>query len=170
MPRILTALFRRDPTRDREDNRIRYLGLRAHWPDGREVTVGLQAFCQHGQRLLGLHRLLADRPECMLRMVVFPVADEEQRIHRVPGFRVRRFFLQREGAIGRIHFMDGTPTEIVFHLLEDEPKVLNWIGLTHLEDGDRQWFDFTAVPVENGEGRVKIPEFLTSDRAEPALR
>ena len=41
--------------------------------------------------------------------------------------------------------MDGTPTTITFQVGRDEPKVLNWLGLSALDDGDRQWFDLAAT-------------------------
>jgi hypothetical protein len=144
MARTLTLLLRRDPSRDN----VKYLGLRPFWPDGRPMTVGMDAFCQHGQRLLALNRHLANRQECLMRLVNLPVADGEDDIPRIPGYRVRRFYLERQGRIGRIHFMDGTPTDVVFHLDRDEASVLHWIGLPYLCDGDRQWFDLAAGPAD----------------------
>ena len=44
--------------------------------------------------------------------------------------------------------MDGTATDIVFHLDNDEHEVLHWIGLPYLCDGERQWFDLAACPAE----------------------
>jgi len=124
MQRTLTVLFRRDPTRDRRKEQIHYRGYSPHWPDGRPVDVGLDAFCQHGQRLLGLNRLLANNPECLIQLINFPVADSDENIRRLPGHRVRRFFIERQGESGRLHFMDGTPTDIVFTLGKDEEEVL----------------------------------------------
>lgn len=153
MARILTILFRRDPSCDRQDERIQYRGFRPYWPDGREVTVGLDAFCKHGQRLLGLNRHLATRQECLIQLIQIPLKSREDDLHRIPGHRVRRFFLQREGPQGRIHFLDGTPTAIVFHSDQDEPEVLRWIGLPYLLEGERLWFDLAACPVENAATR-----------------
>lgn len=156
MTHTLILLFRRDPSRDRQRERIRYLGYRPCWPDGRAVTIGLDVLCQHGQRLLGLNRHLAHRTECLIRLMRFPVADFEEPIQRLPGHRVRRFFLERHGRMGRIHFMDGTPTDVVFHLDQDEPEVLDWLGLSELKDGERGWFDLAAglaeETLENGNG------------------
>ncbi|HTU88968.1 MAG TPA: hypothetical protein VMF69_02625, partial [Gemmataceae bacterium] len=67
---------------------------------------------------------------------------------RLPGHRVRRFSLQREGRQGRLYFFDGTPTTVVFDLDHDEAPVLHWIGLPSLHDGERQWFDLAARPAE----------------------
>jgi hypothetical protein len=64
---------------------------------------------------------------------------------------VRRFFLERSGKVGRVHFMDGTPTTVTFELGRDEPRVLHWVGLHNLDEGDRQWFDLSAYPVESHE-------------------
>jgi hypothetical protein len=44
--------------------------------------------------------------------------------------------------------MDGTPTEVVFRIGRDDPRVLRWSGLPRLRDGERQWFDLAAGPPE----------------------
>ena len=46
----------------------------------------------------------------------------------------------------QIHFLDGTPTSIVFDLERDEPAVLDWIGLPGLDDGQAGWVDLAARP------------------------
>ena len=58
MARTLQVVFRRDPSKDRLDQDIHFEGYDFRWPDGRPVAVGLDAFCKHGQRLLGLGRHL----------------------------------------------------------------------------------------------------------------
>jgi hypothetical protein len=148
MSRTLMVLFRRDPTRDHQRGKIQFEGYQMFWPDGRPVAVGLSAFCMHGQRLLGLGRHLAGRSERLLKLICFPLKGRDDDLNRLPGHRVRRFFLERTGHIGRIHFMDGTPTEAVFQLGCDERTVLRWIGLTDLRDGERQWVDVAAGPAD----------------------
>jgi hypothetical protein len=148
MPRTLTILFRRDPSRDRQCERIRFEGYQVHWPDGRPVTVGLDAFCAHGQRLLGLGRHLKGCSQRQIELLCFPLRDRDDDLTKIPGARVRRFLLQRTGLEGRIHFLDGTPTSAVFDLGTDEYRVLHWIGLSGLKDGEGQWFDLAARPVE----------------------
>jgi hypothetical protein len=148
MPRTLTVLFRRDPSRDRQCERIHFEGYQVHWLDGRPVTVGLDAFCTHGQRLLGLGRHLRGRSQRQIELLCFPLHDREADLTKLPGARVRRFLLQRTGSQGRIHFLDGTPTTVVFDLHNDEYRVLHWIGLTNLRDGEGQWFDLAARAIE----------------------
>jgi hypothetical protein len=148
MSRTLRLLFRRDPSRDRQDERVCYEGYEFLWPDGRPVALGLDAFCKHGQRLLGLGRHLAGAPERLVDMLCFPLADAEDPLTRLPGHRVRRFSLQRQGRQGRLYFLDGTPTTIVLDLDRDEAAVLHWIGLSTLRDGGCQWFDLAARPAE----------------------
>jgi hypothetical protein len=147
MSRTLTVLFRRDPTRDRQKQSIRYEGYQACWPDGRPIATGLDAFCHHGQRLLGLGRHLAGRSERLVELACYPLATGAENMTRLPGRRVRRFFLVRTGSHGRVHFLDGTPTAVVFDLAIDEPSVLHWIGLSALDDGAQQWFDVAARAV-----------------------
>lgn len=148
MSRTLRLLLRRDPSLDRVEDNIRYEGYRPHWPDGRPAKVGMSAFCKHGQRLLGLGRHLAGARERLVDMIVFPLPDGEAPLTRLPGHRVRRFWIRREGRQGRLHFFDGTPTTMVFDLDRDEAPVLHWIGLPSLHEGERQWFDLAARPVE----------------------
>jgi hypothetical protein len=148
MSRTLTLLFRRDPSRDRETGTIRFEGYVPFWPDGKPVAVGLDAFCKHGQRLLGLGKYLAGCNEKLVKLVCLPIAGRDDDLNRIPGYRVRRFFIHRTGTIGRIHFMDGTPTATMFELEQDDPRVTHWIGLNMLEDGELQWFDLAAVQVD----------------------
>jgi hypothetical protein len=148
MQRTLKILFRRDPSRDREDDRIHFQGYEILWPDGQPVAVGLDAFCKQGQHVLGLRRYLAGCRERLLEVVCIPLPGRDQNMTRLPGQRVRRFFLERHGRQGRIHFLDGTPTAVVFDEYDDEPAVLHWVGFTGLKDGERQWFDLAACPLE----------------------
>ena len=148
MSRIITLLFRRDPTRDRQCEIGHFEGYEALWPDGRPVTLGLDALCKHGQRLLGLGKYLAGCEEKLVRLVCMPLAGRDDNLNRIPGHRVRRFYLLREGQGGRLHFMDGTPTTATFEIGRDEPRVLHWLGLPGLADGEIQWFDLAAMAVE----------------------
>src|SRR5262249_5139593 len=77
MSRSLTILLRRDPSRYRWREHVHYEGYQILWPDGRPVAVGLDAFCRHGQRLLGLGRYLAGCPERLIRVLFFPLQGKE---------------------------------------------------------------------------------------------
>jgi hypothetical protein len=157
MARSLRVLFRRDPSRDRQDQQIHFEGYEFLWPDGRPVTLGLDAFCKHGQRLLGLGRHLRGASERLVDLLCFPLADGEAPITKLPGHRVRRFALRRHGRQGRLYFLDGTPTAVVLDLDRDETRVLNWIGLPGLLDGESQWFDLAARSVEPASPRKTTP-------------
>jgi hypothetical protein len=163
MARTLRVLFRRDPSRDRHDQDIPFEGYQVLWPDGFPVAVGFDAFCKHGQRLMGLGRHLAGCPEKLVDMMCFPLADREDDLTRLPGARVRRFCLRRTGHQGRIHFLDGTPTAIVFDLDSDEERVLRWIGLGEMRDGQECWLDLAARPAD-----TPAPPGFTLDGACPA--
>jgi hypothetical protein len=95
--------------------------------------------------------------ERLVDLLCFPLADMEAPITKLPGHRVRRFALQRHGRQGRLYFLDGTPTAIILDLDRDESRVLHWIGLTGLRDGERQWFDLAARPVESAAPRMPAP-------------
>jgi hypothetical protein len=165
MSRTLTVLFRRDPSRDRQREQIRFEGYQVFWPDGRPVAVGLDAFCSYGQRLLGLGRFLKGTTEKHIELICFPLRGREDSLTRLPGHRVRRFYIQRQGREGRIHFIDGTPTQAVFDLGRDEYRVLHWIGLTALADGEGQWFDLAARGVEGPHTAAPVP----AERGLPSL-
>ena len=144
MHRTLTLLFRRDQERDGKHGDIPVEGYQISWPDGRAVAIGLNAFCKHGLRLLGLKGSPNGCPERLVELICFPVADRDANLTRQPGHRIRRFCLARSGALGRLHFLDGSPTDAVFDLDRDDPAVLAWIGLPALQDGERQWLDLAA--------------------------
>ena len=149
MSRILILHFRRDPSRDRATEKAHLEGYAISWPeDGSPVALGLDAFCTHGQRLLGLGKRLAGCSEKLVKMVCIPLSGRNDNLNRIPGYRVRRFYLQRTGSIGRLHFMDGTPTVAVFELGRDDPRVSHWVGLDNLDDGEILWFDLAAVDVD----------------------
>jgi hypothetical protein len=158
MSRTLRIMFRRDPTRDRFRGKIAFEGYQVLWPDGRPVTVGLDAFCKHGQRLLGLGRHLAGCKERLIDLFCFPLKGRDDDLTRIPGHRVRRFMLMRQGSKGRLHFLDGTPTDTVFELGRDERRVLEWIGLPLLRDGDQQWLDLAARVVDPAKEHPARPE------------
>ncbi len=147
MHRALTLLFRRDPSRDRAEEKVHYEGYEILWPDERPVAVGVDAFCKHGQRLLGLGRHLEGRSSRVLEMLCFPKPIREAAMTKLQGHRVRRFYLERQGRTGRLHFLDGTPTAVVIDMDRDEEEILAWLGLPDLNDGERQWFDLAARPL-----------------------
>lgn len=149
MSRSLTLLFRRDPSKDRQKDNIQFEGYQPLWPDGRPVAVGMDAFCKHGMRLLGLGKHLEGCREKLIRLIYFPLSCREDDLTRLPGHRVRRFYLERTGKTGRFHFMDGTPTTTIFDLDQDEEEVLQWVGLRDLAEGERLWFDLAATAADS---------------------
>lgn len=146
MTRSLQVLLRRDPLRDRQENDVPLEGYRFLWLDGRPMTTGLNALCKHGRRVLDLDRHLAGRGECRLELLWIPQQNPQAAMTRLPGLRVRRFYLLRQGRQGRVYFLNGTPTIIVFDLDHDEEAVLRWVGLANMRDGETQWFDLSARP------------------------
>jgi hypothetical protein len=156
MHRTLTVLFRRDQERDGMRGPIHVEGYQILWPDGRAVDVGLKAFCKHGLRLLGLKGCLNGCSERLVELICFPLPDRDANLTRLPGHRIRRFCLARSRALGRLHFLDGSPTDVVFGLDRDDPAVLAWIGLRALQDGERRWLDLGARGFEADVIRVGL--------------
>jgi hypothetical protein len=167
MERTLRVLLQRDPVRDRQDNQVSFEGYEILWPDGRPLSLGFDAFCRQGQRLLGLGRRLAGRREQLIDMIYVPLASREDDLTRLPGHRVRRFCLRRNGREGRLHFLDGTATAIVLNLDHDEPRVLDWLGLNALDDGASLWFDLAARSVEPVD--VPCPERSSAKSTSPTV-
>jgi hypothetical protein len=128
---------------------VPFEGYRIYWPDGGPIGTSFDAFCAVGKRLLGLGRHLEGRQERLIQLTCFPLTGRDDSLTRLPGHRVRRFYIERRGDVGRLHFLDGTPTALVFDIGRDEPRVLSWIGLDRLNDGERQWFDLGAAPLES---------------------
>ncbi len=157
MYRSITVLFQRDASRDRWRDRLQFAGYRLLWPDRREVDVGLDAFCRYGQRLLGLDRHLAGVSERLIEILCFPISEPEGPMSRLPGHRVRRFFLHRSGPRGRLYFLDGTATEVEFVLGRDEPAVMRWIGLADAPDPARLCIDLAARPRAPAASLVPVP-------------
>lgn len=166
MVRSLFILFQRDPSRDRVEGEIAFEGYRMCWPDGTPVSVGLDALCSHGQRLLGLGALLAGRKERLLDLLCFPQTTGRENMTRLPGHRVRRFFIERTGEQGRMHFMDGTPTAIVFDLNHDDRRLLGWLGVVGMSEGQRVWFDLAARAVDES---VEVGVEETAVKAYPTV-
>lgn len=164
MSRSITVIFRRDAARDRRRDGLPFAGYRMLWPGGREVEVGLESFCRYGQRLLGLDRHLDGAEERLIEVLCFPISDPGAPTTRLPGrrARARRFFLERRGVRGRLHFLDGTPTEVDFVLGRDEPRVVEWIGLAGAPDGDRICVDLAARPVEPAPIAIPDPAVIAA--------
>jgi hypothetical protein len=85
----------------------------------------------------------------LIELICFPLSGREDDLVRIPGHRVRRFYVERRGARGQIHFLDGTPTDTIFELGRDEYRVLEWIGLPHMAEGEQLWIDLAARPLDS---------------------
>jgi hypothetical protein len=149
MARKLQILFRRDPKRNRQLNNVDMDGFQLLWPDRRPVESGFDAFCRHTQRALGLHRHMEDVEEQLMELIHYPRNGREDSLVRIPGQIVRRLMVKREGVVGRLHLLNGAPTEITFEMGRDDPRLLNWVGLPELADGEERWFDLKARPVRS---------------------
>ncbi len=147
MPRNLRLLFRRNPHRDHLDNKVAFEGYDVFWPDGRPAALGVEALCTHGQRLFGLGRHLRGTRERLVDLIFVHLPDREADMTRLPGHRVRRFRLERVGRHGKVYFLDGTPTTLLFDLDREDEIFLRWLGLLDMEDGEHVWFDLAAQPV-----------------------
>jgi len=142
-------MFRRDPSKDRLEEKIPFEGYNILWPDGTPAELAIDALCKHGQRLFGLGKHLKNCNEKMIDMKFFPLLAKDDSLTRIPGHRVRRFYLHKQGNAGRVHFLDGTPTSIVTLIGRDEIEVVEWLGLDAMVENEIQWFDLAATPSES---------------------
>lgn len=177
MNRTIRMLFRRDPTRDGELNNVAMAGFELLWPDRRPVHFGLGNFCRQSQRILRIEHLVSPTEERAMEWVQFPLHSCEEPMTRLPGVRVRRFVIRRKGNVGRLHLVNGQPTEVTFEIGRDEPRVVDWVGLSRLRDGEELWFDFavrqielpTTMPPGADEGRhiEAAPDFANGVAEQP---
>jgi len=139
----LVVLFRRRLGTEHVRDGIIFAEYDITWPDRRPVQTGLSCFCNSGARLLlGRH---FDGRAALVRLTIYPVARLESALTRPGrGIRCRRFYALRHGDCIRLHFFDGTATEVVFNAERDEPPVLRWLQTERMRPGDPFWFDLTS--------------------------
>lgn len=143
--RTITVQFKRNENFDTQKENIEYSGFDFFWQDGTPIKTGLDKFCQKGIKLfLGKNGL--NQPNQLLEITVLPINSKDDPLPKT-NCRSRRFYIKRENKKGIIHFMNNTPTDIIFNEEIDEPEVLNWIGLTP-ELKDVAWFDVVVKPVD----------------------
>jgi hypothetical protein len=143
--REIAVIFQRDWSRDSTRSGIEVTGYEVFWPDGRRIGMTLEGLCKIGVRyLFGRHP--PERAEVRLRL--FDLPSRETPPPRVRPYRVRVLALQRNGRRLTLHLPDETPTNIVFDLDRDEPRVLEWLGADAIADGGRQWIGLLAVPAD----------------------
>jgi len=146
--RYILALFRRYTQGDERKDRINYEGYRIHWANGEPASLGLDRFCQLGCRLLGLGRKMRNQNEQLVEIGVHPLDGLDAPLTQLgQGIRCRRFYFMREGQRARLYFFNGTETEVTFDLEKDEPRVLDWLGVADMEEGEQFWLDLSAQTV-----------------------
>lgn len=142
--RSLLLQFRRDPARDQIINQVEHVGFQILWPDGKPVALGIESFCCRGQRLLGLDRQMKGFQERLIELLCFQPLSGDDDIIRLPGYRVRRFILERTGTIALLYFMNGVLTDTRLDLMNDDERILDWVDVRSLKDGERRFVDIVA--------------------------
>jgi hypothetical protein len=142
-PTELTVLFQRRPRPEQVCGREAFSEFDLFWPDGRPVNLGQSRFCSIGSRLLLGRRY--EGKTALIRLTIQPVAGLNAALTRLSGgVRCRRLYAVRRGDAIRLHFLDGTPTEVVFHDTIDEPSVLCWLQVERMSPGEPFWFDLAS--------------------------
>lgn len=141
-PTEIRILLERRRERDQSNGLAVFTGFDICYPDGQPISVGLRRFCLVGTRLL-LGKARVDR--ALVRLTLYPVASLEATMTRPGrGVRCRRFYTLRNGNEIRLHFLDGTPTEVVFNDRLDDPVVLHWLRSGHIRPDTPFWFDLAS--------------------------
>jgi hypothetical protein len=148
-PTELLLLLGRRRELDQSKDRIVFTGFDVCHPDGRPMSVGINRFCQQGTRLLLGRARHLDR--ALVRMTIFPVTGLNAPLTRVSrGVRCRRLYALRTGDEIRFHFLDGTPTEMVFQDRLDDRAVLDWLRAAWICPGIPFWFDLACEVEDDG--------------------
>jgi hypothetical protein len=129
--------------RDQHTGQTVFTSFDISYRDGTPVSVGFHRFCQHGTRLL-VGRA-NDFDKALIEITLYPVAGLEADLtHPGPGVRCRRFYALRDDDDIRLHFFNGTPTEIVFNARLDDPTVLHWLRADYIRPHTPFWFDLAS--------------------------
>jgi hypothetical protein len=142
-PTELTVLFQRRAGTEQVRRGVTFCEYDIFWPDGQPVRLGLSRFCNFGARLLLGRRYEGET--ALVQVTLHPVAGLEAALTRPGGgIRCRRLYALRRGDAIRLHFLDGTPTEAVFHAKSDEARVLRWLQAERMRPGEPFWFDLAS--------------------------
>ena len=161
----VAVLFRDRPGTEQVRDGITFAEYDITWPDGRPVQAGLNRLCNYGSRLV-LGRSYQGG-EALVRLTIHPVAGLKAPLTRpAGGVRCRRLYALRHGDIIRLHFLNGTPTEIVFHAGQDEPHVLRWLQADLMRSGEPFWFDLGSQTFSE---KGTASEYLSCVAPGPAL-
>jgi hypothetical protein len=142
-PTEIRILLVRRRESDQSNGLAVFTGFDICYPDGQPISVGLRRFCHVGTRLLLGRARDVDR--ALVRITLYPVASLEATLTRPEsGVRCRRFYALRNGNEIRLHFLNGTPTEVVFDDRKDDPVVLHWLRSSHIRPDTPFWFDLAS--------------------------
>ena len=159
----LTLVLQRRPGTEHARGGTSFAEYDIVWPDGSPVDVGLRRFCNSGARLILGRRY--DGQTALVRLTIHPVAGLQAPLSRgVSGVRWRRFYALRRGDSIRLHFLDGTPTETVFHLADVEPRVLRWLQAERMQPDEPFWFDLSSQTLTLN-GSPVVPNSSSRERA-----
>lgn len=83
-----------------------------------------------------------DPEEAVVRVSLYPITGLDAPLTRPKsGARCKRFYGLLANDEIQLHFFTGTPTEVIFHAIEDDPAILHWLHSEQMQDGLPFWFD-----------------------------
>jgi hypothetical protein len=142
--RKIDVLLRRNSQNDGTSEDATYSGFDICWEDGQPAQVNLTRLCG-----IAVHQIFGDRAphagSFRVQFYLVPVDNRSAPRLAVPrSLKPRRVYFERQGPIAALHLANGFCTDIIFHQ-DDDPRMLRWIGLTQLANGQQQWADMVAL-------------------------
>ncbi len=145
--RTLTLVCERNEKFDHEHERIQYSGMVFYWPEGNKVDLSVNQFCQIGVRTLIGRKHISSRQ--LLNITLTPVAGLEAPLPRLgKGSRSRRLFIRKQDNVGIMHLINGMATGLQFYPNRDDARIVEWLGMNDINDGDDMWFDLVVSSSE----------------------
>jgi len=142
--RKIDVLLRRNTHNDSTSKDAEYTGFDICWEDGQPAQVNMARLCG-----IAIRQIFGDQipPAGSYRVQYYlvPIGDRSAPRLAVPrSLKPRRVYFERQGSIAALHLANGFCTEIKFHQ-DDDPRMLRWVGLPQLSQGQQKWADIVAI-------------------------
>jgi hypothetical protein len=142
--RKIDVLLRRNSRNDDTSEDATYTGFDICWENGQPAQVNLARLCGIAVHQI-FHNQIPHEGSFHVQFYLVPVENRGAPRLAVPrSLKPRRVYIERQGPVAALHLANGFCTDIIFHQ-DDDPRMLHWIGLTQLSDGQQQWADMVAL-------------------------
>lgn len=142
--RKIDVLLRRNSRNDDTSEDAAYTGFDICWENGQPAQVNLARLCGIAVHQI-FHNQIPHEGSFHVQFYLVPVENRGAPRLAVPrSLKPRRVYIERQGPVAALHLANGFCTDIIFHQ-DDDPRMLRWIGLMQLSDGQQQWADMVAL-------------------------